>query len=164
MEFIKRLDQGLARGEQGLLVLVVLLMVGMAVLQIVLRNGFGFGIIWAEPLVRMLVLWSALIGALQAARNNEHIRIDVLMPMLPEKWKTVVARVGNLFAGCICLVGAYYAADFVLIEKQYGSTSFADVPLWICASIMPIGLALIGVRYLLHTLILPPEHHAGVES
>lgn len=161
MNFLKKLDHGLARGEQGLLVLTVLIMIGVAVVQIILRNGFGFGIIWAEPMVRMLVLWVAMIGALQAARNNDHIRIDLLMPLLPAFWKKLIARTGNLVAGVVCLAGAYYALQFVMLEKAYATEAFADLPLWICALIMPVGLGLIGIRYLLHTIIVPPEHHAG---
>jgi len=56
MGWLQRLDNGLFSLEKGLLVAAVLIMIGIAVLQIILRNGFGFGIIWAEPLVRALVL------------------------------------------------------------------------------------------------------------
>ena len=37
--------------EDALLVSLLLLMIGLAVFQIVLRNGFDAGIVWADPLV-----------------------------------------------------------------------------------------------------------------
>ena len=58
----------------SLLISMILLSSG----QIVLRNFFDIGIIWIDPLLRVLVLWTALVGATVASRENKHIRIDLL--------------------------------------------------------------------------------------
>ena len=59
----------------------------LAALQIVLRYGFDSGIAWADPLLRVLVLWLGLLGALAATRDRRHITIDVLSRMLPARAK-----------------------------------------------------------------------------
>jgi TRAP-type C4-dicarboxylate transport system permease small subunit len=66
------------RIEDWLLILMLSAMVILAVAQILFRNVFDSGIVWADPLLRTLVLWVALSGAVIATRTNNHIRIDIL--------------------------------------------------------------------------------------
>jgi TRAP-type C4-dicarboxylate transport system permease small subunit len=61
------------RIEDGILAAVLTLMIALAVVQILLRNFFGAGFIWGDMLVRILVLWIGLIGAMIATRQNKHI-------------------------------------------------------------------------------------------
>jgi len=55
--FLERVRVFLYRLEDGILFALVLLMIGMAVTQILLRNLFHSAIIWGDMLVRILVLW-----------------------------------------------------------------------------------------------------------
>ena len=71
--------------ENGLLYTLVAGLLGLALYQIVLRNAFGGGIYWADPLLRVMVLWMALVGAMVATREGGHISIDVLNHYLGEK-------------------------------------------------------------------------------
>jgi len=144
---IRTLDNGLARIEKILLFIVVFTMIGMAVLQIILRNGFGFGIVWAESFIRILVLWSALIGAMLAAKTNEHIKIDVALHKLPEKYLTIVTRLLSLFVCIICFIAAYHSYLFVLEEYNFPNTAFSQVPTWACAAIIPLFFVITGLRY-----------------
>jgi TRAP-type C4-dicarboxylate transport system permease small subunit len=59
------------RIEDGILAAVLTLMIALAVVQILLRNFFGAGFIWGDVLVRVLVLWIGLIGAMIAYRCND---------------------------------------------------------------------------------------------
>jgi TRAP-type C4-dicarboxylate transport system permease small subunit len=58
-------------------------MISLAFAQIVLRNGFDGGIVWADSLLRIMVLWIALIGAVVASRDQRHINIDLISRFLP---------------------------------------------------------------------------------
>lgn len=121
----------------------------IAVVQIVLRNFFGFGIIWAETLVRVLVLWTALIGAMVATRQSKHINIDIVTRYLSPKTKPLVNALVNLFTASVCLIVMYYSFEFVAIEYKDGSLAFANVPNWVCESIIPIAFLIMGVRYVI---------------
>ena len=122
-------------------------MMVIAVMQIFLRNFFGFGIVWAETLVRVLVLWTALIGAMVATRNNKHINIDILTRYLPWKSKFAVLALVNLFTASVCGIIGYYSIHFVYLEYQDGSLAFAQVPNWVCESIIPFALLIMALRY-----------------
>jgi TRAP-type C4-dicarboxylate transport system permease small subunit len=62
------------------LLLVALLggLVLLASTQIVLRNFFSLGLTWADGLIRLMVLWLALVGAVAAAREGRHITMAAL--------------------------------------------------------------------------------------
>ena len=72
-----------AKIEDSILVLILVAMIFLAFLQIVLRNVFGVGLIWVEPLVRQMLLWVALAGAMVATRDHNHITVDAVSRFLP---------------------------------------------------------------------------------
>lgn len=147
------------RLEAGVLALSLLVMLGMSVLQIVLRNVFGTGIAWADVLVRILVLWTALIGAMVASRTGEHIRIDWLVRYFPETVGHGIQRLVHLLTAAVSAVIAYHSLQFVLSEKAYGDMAFADVPAWVCASILPLAFGMMAFRHLACVFrVDPPEN------
>lgn len=133
--------------EDGVLTGLLLLLIGMAVTQIFLRNMFDTGIVWSEVLTRILVLWVGLIGAMVASRQGNHITIDILNRYLPEKAKTVSNFVVEMFTALICAVVAYYSVLFVQMEFLDGDTAFANIPVWICEAIIPFAFTVIALRY-----------------
>ncbi len=137
----------LYRIEDGILVGLLLLMIGLAVTQIFLRNLFDSGIVWSDVLVRILVLWVGLLGAMVASRQGNHINVDILNRYLPERVKPLVSTVVQLFTALICTVAAYFSLLFVQVEYADGGTLFAQVPGWVCESIIPFAFAVIAVRY-----------------
>lgn len=144
-----RIHAGLVLTENWILVFILFSMLFIAVMQIVLRNFFGFGVIWAETLVRVLVLWTALIGAMIATRQGKHINIDILTRYLSSRAKSAVTAAVNLFTASVCGIACYYSIVFVALEYQDGSLAFASVPNWLCESIIPFAFFIMAARYLL---------------
>jgi len=140
--------------EDGILVGLLLLMIFIAVLQIFLRNLFDSGILWGDPLVRILVLWIGLIGAMVASRDNHHISIDVISRYLPDKIKKLSNLIISIFTSLVCAVMAYYSLIFVIMEKNDGILAFANIPAWVCESIIPVSFGIISFRYLLFSLTI----------
>lgn len=138
--------------EDAFLVSLLLGMVLLAVLQIVLRNGFHGGLLWVDPLSRILVLWIALCGALVASRERRHVNIDVISRFLPLSAKRYVTALTALFTAVVCGVLAWYTLDFVRIEHESPTSAFASVPTWVCELVMPFGFSLMSLRYFLNAL------------
>lgn len=143
----KRLRTFLYWVEDGILVSLLLVMIGMAVSQIFLRNLFDAGIIWSDVLVRTLVLWVGLVGAMVASRQGNHINIDIIERYLPPRAKTVVNFMVELFTALICSAVAYFSLQFVQIEFVDGGYAFARVPAWVCEIIIPFAFVVIALRY-----------------
>ena len=101
-------------------------------------------------------LWVTVIGALVASRTDDHIRMDVITRYLPTGALRWVQRLIALFTAAVCLLFAYYAVEFIKFEYEDGTLAFGKVPAWVCELVMPVGFALMGVRYILRALLLPP--------
>ncbi len=141
--------------ESGLLVAILSAMIALAGYQVIARNFFDTGILWGDSLVRVLVLWLTFIGATIASRNDEHIRIDLLGRLFSDSWKQHSRRFASFFTCLITGVFAWYSLQFVMLDYADGIVAFAGVPAWLCESVMPLGAALISLRYLLHTFVPP---------
>lgn len=129
--------------------LLLLSMILLATGQIIMRNFWDTGLPWSDPLLRIMVLWLGLLGAMAASRNHEHISIDVLSRFLPPRWQRISRMVTDLFSAIICTIIAYYATEFVLMEREDGMIAFANIPAWVCVSIIPIGFGVMALRFLL---------------
>ena len=139
--------------EDGLLVGLFALLVGVTVTQILLRNLLGGGIVWGEILVRILVLWIGLVGAMVASRKGKHISIDLVNRYLPAQAKEIVAALVELFTALVCALAAFYSVRFVLAEVSDGGLAFAQVPVWVCESVIPVAFTVIALRHFWSFLI-----------
>ena len=137
--------------EDALLVLLLTAMIFLATAQIVLRNFFDSGISWGDPTLRLLVLWIALLGAMAATRDNNHISIDLLSHFLSPVNRARLQRLTNLFAAIVCMVITWHAARLVMMEKSDGSIIFASVPTWVGELIIPLGFGVMALRFLLNS-------------
>jgi len=152
-QILLRAKQQIFTIENSLLVLLLTGMILLATLQIVLRNGWATGLSWADPSLRVAVLWITLLGAMAATRDDNHIRIDLLTRYLPEGLKRYMRLVTDLFSAFICGVLAWHGGRFVYFEWQDGSVLFAAVPAWICELIIPLGFGVMALRFLLTGLL-----------
>ena len=75
-----------ARLEEGILIFLLVSMIILSFTQIVLRNLFETGLIWIDPLVRQMLLWITLVGAMVATRamlKNETRSVSLFMKHPP---------------------------------------------------------------------------------
>ena len=136
------------RIETGFLVLLVTGLLVLTCGQILMRNLFSITFLGTESLVRHLVLWIGLAGALVATRLDKHIRIDAALRLLPAQVRAIVLSGADLFAAALCAYLAYIAGGFVLDERAFGTTAFFAVPAWTAQLCFPLAFGLMGVRFL----------------
>ncbi|MCK5189675.1 MAG: TRAP transporter small permease subunit [Methylococcales bacterium] len=144
---IYKLYKLLLKVETGVLVTLLLSMIGIAVVQIIMRNFFTSGIIWADSFIRISVLWMALVGAMVASRSGKHISIDLVSQILSIYTQTIIKRITDMFTALVCFIVMYYSYEFVKIEYEDGGLAFESVPNWLCESIIPFAFLIIGLRY-----------------
>ncbi len=125
--------------------------------QIALRNIFSTGLPWADPAVRMMVLWLALAGGIAAGRDRKQIAIDVVTRLLPGRARRIADTVACLFTSAIATAVAWHSLRFVRDSHAFGDTVFGAWPAWIFQIILPIGFAAIAYRYFLRALMPEPD-------
>jgi TRAP-type C4-dicarboxylate transport system permease small subunit len=152
MKFLLNIDRALAAAEGTVLILLLSVMVVMAFLQVVLRNVFNEGIIWADILLRHLVLWIGLLGAALAASQERHITIDVLARFLSARLRHAALALAQLFAAVVCAILADAAVTFVRNDLEFGSTIYAEIPAWTSEVIIPVGFSLLTFHFLVRVI------------
>ncbi len=146
---LNRLERWGTAAENALLVILLGAMMLLAVGQIVLRLFFKSGFVWADELLKLMVLWIALIASVAASRNNRHLRIDVVSHFVPERFARLPRLVVDAFAASICGVLAWHSYRFIELSIEFEDTVLVDVPSWIAHSILPIAFALMSYRFFL---------------
>jgi len=147
-----RIQQGiriLQKIEDSVLIGLLLLMVFIAAFQIFARNFFDSGIRFGDELIRVLVLWISLMGAMVASRDNKHVNIDLVSRYLPVHIKKFSTVLVCFFTAFVCGLMAYFSINFVVMEKADGVIAFSSVPVWVCQSIIPVSFGIISIRYIL---------------
>jgi TRAP-type C4-dicarboxylate transport system permease small subunit len=149
---VRRWIEVLNKLEQATLVFLVLIMVGLAFLQIFLRIFFSFGIMWGDVALRHLVLWVGLLGATVATRESKHIHIDILPRLLTGKGRLLLGILLDLVSAFVCLLLAFAGFKFVSDEFMMKTTSFLQIPGWIVTVIFPLAFSVIAIQFGLNGL------------
>ena len=147
-----RLEKAGRRGEDAVLVIILTALILLAASQIVMRNFFNFGFIWADEMLRMLVLWIAVAGAVAASRTDKHINIAILDRFLPEQIKLLVKVAVHIFTAAVCGTVTWYSMQFVQMSREFGDVLMGSVPAWWLQLILPVGFGLICYRYSLFVI------------
>ena len=132
-----------ARIEEIFLCLLLTAMIILACLQIILRGIFSGGLLWADPVLRYLVLWTGMFGASAATRHGRHITIDIisyLIPAMPDPWLKAFI---NFFSASVSCVLTYAAIIFVVNEAAFGGRELLGIPSWGWNLVFPLAFFLI---------------------
>lgn len=94
---LNRLNGGLARVLQTLLIAIFLILVVVVIWGVASRYLLGDQASWSEELARLLMVWLALLGAALVAREDRHLGLDIVVNSWPEE----VQRGGRLVVYCL---------------------------------------------------------------
>lgn len=148
------IDNFLVKIEKFLLIVTLITLLLFAFLQVVLRNVFDSGILWADVFNRLLVLWVGIFAATIAAKENRHLSLEVLTKFLPERAKPPVNFFVNLFVIVVTALLTYYSYLFFQDQLMFEADDllFTGVPKAYFSIIFPIGFGLICFRYFVKLL------------
>jgi len=160
----RTLFQLAGRVEVGAVALLLGTLVVLGSVQILLRNAFHSGLLWADPLMRHIVLWLGAMGAALASAHMRHITVDALSRLLPASWKParrlVVYGATAVIAYVICVATVRLVVD----ERQFGDVAFFGIRTWVMQLILPASFALIAYRSLLAIFLQWEPAEAGAEA
>jgi len=152
-ESLQQIGRLLERLEEAVLLLLIGAMILLACAQIVLRDVWGGGLSWVDPLLRVMVLWAGLLGAVVATKMDKHISIDLASHLLPKGIFCWLRVLRYLFSTGVCLVLTWVAVDFVLQEAGQGNgQEMAGLASWQLNLVFPIAFAGIALRFLISSV------------
>lgn len=158
MKALKSIDQVIAKVEGWFIVLFLSLMIFLTSLQVLLRALYTHGHIqwansllghvdWAEPFVRLLVLWITFLGASLLTGDNKHIKIDLTATVFPKPWIPYRNLLLCIACAVICAVMIMASIGYVRTEWEFGGDLFLGIPTWLGQIILPLGFFLILFRF-----------------
>ena len=146
-----RLIKYLASIETNFCQLLLILMSVIVIGQVFSRYLFNYSFVWAEELVRYLMIWMVMIGAARVQALREHIRIDFFPNLAGPRGRRLMDAFFGLctliFLTIIFVKGIKIAAFNQLFE----SSGLRISMLWPTLAI-PIG-ALLVILYTLNNLV-----------
>ena len=146
-----KLLKTIARIEDALLVFLLSAMIFLAGLQIIMRNVFSTGITETDSLLKILVLWVGMLGAVVASRERKHISIDILTRYVSDTTRRYVEVLIDVFVVFICSLLATHSMRMLLVDYEAKTIAFSGVPTWLLESILPFAFAVITLRYLMYS-------------
>ena len=152
MKAIGLIDRGLTAFVTVLLVLSFTLMLGLAVLQVLLREIVHSTIPWGDLAARNLVIWVGFFGAFLASRGERHFHIGFLTRLLGPRSRPWFNLVSDLFAAlvCACLVVAGWT--FITVGLDPKAVLFLGIRQTTAALIVPVEFALMTLQFIIRTI------------
>ena len=123
------------RLEEGVIALLLAFMTILTFIQVVLRYGFGTGILWGQEAVLYAFAWLVLFGLAYGFRTRAHLGIDIIVKMMSPPTRRVVGLIA--IACCALFAGLMLWGSYVYIAKLYEvGVEAQDLPIerWLLGS------------------------------
>jgi len=131
----------------------------LAFINVVARFVFHQGIDWAFELTNYLFIWSAFFGASYCFRKECHIRVTILLDILPAKLAKFSSLLAHLITLAYLLAVAYYGYLFIF-DPDFGLKASGEIsvdlniPMWIPYIVLPIAFITAAYRITQKTIDL----------
>jgi TRAP-type C4-dicarboxylate transport system permease small subunit len=144
---------------------MLVLSVGINFANIIGRYIFSVSLYWAEEAMLFLMIGCVFLGASHAGWLNRHIRMDVVVSLLPPRARKAFDVFADLvtIATCIAIAVFSWPVMTMLYELDQRSET-ANIPLVIPQSAVPIGLLLLALLIAVRLIAVGPRHGDVVAS
>ncbi|MFZ7136646.1 TRAP transporter large permease subunit [Avibacterium avium] len=139
MKYFNKLEEWVG-GVLFLLIFMILLA------QIIARQIFDSPFIWSEDLAKLLFIYVAMFGISMATRTQQHVYIDFLTNLMPEKVRKVINSFVQLII-FICIFLFIYLGFKVFLDSTFEIVSLQISEKWLYAP-LPFISTLVMVRFL----------------
>jgi TRAP-type C4-dicarboxylate transport system permease small subunit len=124
--------------------------------MVIIRYVLGMNTIWQTDFVTYALIGATFIGAPYLLLTRGHVNVDVLPLYLNQNGRYRLALASMLMALAFCLVMTVLTAQFwyEAWDNNWRSDSMWRARLWIPYSVMPIGLGLLSLQYIVEIIKL----------
>lgn len=136
-------------GERWLLLVLYIYVVAVIFIEVVRRFIFNYSSIWGEETARYAFIYLVWIGAAAAVRDRAHIRIDVLLTLLPPRVRAALFLLGDVLMGVFAVIVFHFSLKFFMTSIQFGSVieGLRIMRAWVLFAV-PFGFGLVLLRIL----------------
>ena len=140
---MENLLKGLARGED---IAARACLAGCAALVFVaaVSRALGAPVLWAIDIAMLLFIWCAFLGADAALRARQHIIIDIIVRLFPQRLQRalLIAHWTVIVAFLLTLVVLGTQLTFLNVQRPMGDT---DISYAYVTAAVPLGSLLMAI-------------------
>jgi len=124
--------------------------------QVWVRYLFNAATIWQVEIAVYLLIAATFLGAPYGLKQNAHINIDILVVWLPERVRSRLDILTSFLALLFCLVLAWRGCVmwWEAFEGGWKSSSLLSVPLVYPYALLPLGMILTSLQYVIRLMDL----------
>jgi TRAP-type C4-dicarboxylate transport system permease small subunit len=150
---VARLSALTGRLHAGLAAVAAIMLLGMVVVvtgDILLRNVTRGGLTWANEVSEYALYLTTLLVAPWLLRQGRHVRIDIVLVMLPARLAWTLELVADVIGFAVCLAIVRYGLGIALDSWSLGAITIKNlvfpeywllVPLPLCFALLALEFA-----------------------
>ena len=149
MRRLSRLQEHLLNAMMGISCLLVLAMMLIITGDVVLRNLGLRGIPWSNEVSEDILYLVTLMTGPWLLRQGRHIRVDILLRVLPPRRAWQLEWVGDLLGLACCLYFVWYGAKATISSYLTSAVSIKTLvmPEWWLLAPLPVTFLLFAVEF-----------------
>ncbi len=170
---LRHLNRLAEKGENLLayVAFVVLCLIIFSVcLEIIMRYFLNRPLIWVVELTEYALLYVTFLGAAWLLRQDGHVRVDVIVNLMSERWQArcsvFSSALGLLVSLVLTIFGVFVTCDH-LVRGIYKPTVL-EFPTGVVLAAIPLGSIFLGLRFFRlmidHILLLRQDQPEGKEG
>jgi len=154
MKFLQKLDAAFEKILDAITTILVIALMAIICLQVITRNLFAFNLGTLADYPVYLMIYAVWIGAILAARADNHLNIELLDVFVKNK---KVLKVVNIIMSIIIAVSfavfAYYGFKQIgVLMKRNQVDPGTKLHIWVLQCIVPISSAFQALYYSINTV------------
>lgn len=140
--------------ERVLITVMMMIMVVLIFTQVFTRYVLGNSLGWTEEASRYLFIWLIFLSIGIAFVDKKHISIDILIDILPEKFKKVILQISYLLLMGLSIFLFIQGMELIGKLQEFSQkSSTLQIPMWMIYLSLPVGFLVSCIR-LIHVSIL----------
>lgn len=106
---------------------------------------------WADETTVYLMIWATFIALSGVTAENRHVRADLVTNALPRRYQAGLELLSFVCGAAFTALLAWYGLAVARDAYEFGdlSTTTLRFPMWIYYACLPVGAALMAIRYLI---------------
>lgn len=157
------LGRGFRALENGIAVAALFLLAAFPLLEILLRTVFETGILGQSAYLVHLVLVLAFVGGMITSREGRHLSISGGYGTNRSRVRTALDDVTGFISVTIAVALAWSALSLTLVGFASGQM-VGIIPVRVFVAVIPVGLAVMALRFTLNAVLPPTQIAIGVSG
>ena len=150
---MERISRAYGRVLDGMMLAACLLLLAMTLLigaDVAARNFGAGGIAWSNEVSENILYLLTLLSAPWLLRQGQHIRVDILLRVLPPRLGWFLEWVSDAMGFGCSLYFVWYGLKVVNASYQAGATSIKTLvtPEWWLLAFLPVAFLLLAAEFI----------------